>query len=91
MEKLTNTQVLDAHLVDWRKLAQALHARFRTGDFVTGLRFVSAATEAAEAANHHPDILVHDWNAVRLRLTTHSAGGLTQNDFRLARTIDAIA
>ncbi|MBA2558843.1 MAG: 4a-hydroxytetrahydrobiopterin dehydratase, partial [Propionibacteriales bacterium] len=47
MEKLTTTQILDARLDDWRKLAQALHARFLTGDFVTGLRFVTAVAEAA--------------------------------------------
>ena len=56
MEKLTNTQILDARLDDWRRLAQALHARFRTGDFVTGLEFVTAVTAAAERANHHPDV-----------------------------------
>ena len=43
----------------------------------------------AEEANHHPDILVQ-WNKVTLTLSTHSAGGLTANDFRLARTIDAL-
>ena len=48
METLTNQQILDAGLTDWRKLAQALFARFRTGDFVTGLAFVTAVAEAAE-------------------------------------------
>ena len=38
MDAITNQQVLDAGLDDWRKLAQALHARFLTGDFATGLR-----------------------------------------------------
>jgi len=46
--------------------------------------------EAAEAANHHPDILVHDYKHVRLTLSTHSAGGITANDFALAATIDEI-
>jgi 4a-hydroxytetrahydrobiopterin dehydratase len=44
----------------------------------------------AEAANHHPDILIHGWNHVRLSVTNHSAGGLTQADFDLAATIDAL-
>ena len=42
--------------------------------------------DLAEEANHHPDILVHGWNNVRLTLTTHSEGGLTDNDFQMART-----
>jgi 4a-hydroxytetrahydrobiopterin dehydratase len=42
----------------------------------------------AEAANHHPDILLHGWNRVRLELSTHSQGGLTEADFALARQID---
>jgi 4a-hydroxytetrahydrobiopterin dehydratase len=46
---------------------------------------------AAAAANHHPDILVHGWNKVRLTLTTHSAGGLTEKDAAMARTIDGLS
>ena len=45
---------------------------------------------AAEAANHHPDILVHGWNKVRLTLSTHSQGGLTDADFGLASEIDRL-
>ena len=48
------------------------------------------AAGAAEDANHHPDILVHGWNKVRLTLTTHSAGKLTDNDRRMAERIDAL-
>ena len=70
MEKLTNSQILDAGLDDWRLLAQALHARFLTGDLVRGLAFVTAVTEAAERANHHPDVtLTYPW--VDLRLISH--------------------
>jgi 4a-hydroxytetrahydrobiopterin dehydratase len=47
--------------------------------------------EAAEEANHHPDILVHGWNRLRLTLSTHSEGGLTQSDLDMARRIDALA
>ena len=46
--------------------------------------------EAAEAANHHPDILIHGWNRVRLTLSTHSVGGLTQADLDMARTLDEV-
>jgi 4a-hydroxytetrahydrobiopterin dehydratase len=48
------------------------------------MAFVNRVAEAAEAANHHPDILVHGWNRVRLSLTNHAQGGLTEADFALA-------
>lgn len=89
-EQLTLSDVMDAGLDDWRLLALALHARFRTGDFVTGLGFVTAVTELAEAANHHPDVtLTYPW--VDLRLISHDAGRLTRRDLDLARQISALA
>ena len=60
-------------------------------DFRAAVAFVDQVAELAEAANHHPDILLHGWNKVRLTLSTHSAGGLTQADFRLAGEIDDVA
>ncbi|MBA2558431.1 MAG: 4a-hydroxytetrahydrobiopterin dehydratase [Propionibacteriales bacterium] len=90
MEILTSKQILDARLDDWRKLAQALHARFRTGDYVTGLEFVTAATEAAERANHHPDVTL-TYPVVDLKLTSHDVSQVTQRDVDLARRISEIA
>jgi 4a-hydroxytetrahydrobiopterin dehydratase len=46
--------------------------------------------EVAEEANHHPDILLHGWNKVKLSMINHSAGGLTEVDFRMAERFDAI-
>jgi 4a-hydroxytetrahydrobiopterin dehydratase len=60
-------------------------------DFAAAIAFVDRVAEAAEAANHHPDILVHGWRNVRLTLSTHSAGGLTGADFELAAQIDRLA
>ncbi len=60
-------------------------------DFAAAIAFVNRVAEAAEAANHHPDILVHGWNKVRLTLSTHSAGGLTGADFELAAQIDRLS
>jgi 4a-hydroxytetrahydrobiopterin dehydratase len=51
---------------------------------------VNRVAVLAQDANHHPDILVHGWNKVRLELSTHSAGGLTAADFALAARIDAL-
>lgn len=90
MEKLTSKQILDAHLDDWRKLAQALHARFLTGDFVTGLKFVTAVTESAERANHHPDVTL-TYPFVDVKLISHDVSQVTQRDIDLARRISEIA
>jgi 4a-hydroxytetrahydrobiopterin dehydratase len=90
MEKLTSTQILDAQLDDWRKLAQALHARFLTGKFVTGLTFVTAVTEAAEEANHHPDVTL-TYPFVDVKLISHDVSQVTQRDIDLARRISEIA
>ena len=59
-------------------------------DFGAAITVVDRVAELAEAANHHPDILVHGWNNVRLTLSTHSAGGLTDADFALAAEIDRV-
>jgi 4a-hydroxytetrahydrobiopterin dehydratase len=90
MEQLTTQQILDAGLDDWRKLATALHARFLTGDFATGFRFVTAVTEAAEGANHHPDVTL-TYPCVDVRLVSHDVSGVTRRDVDLARRISEIA
>ena len=63
---------------------------FDFGDFVEALRFVNRVGKLAEAQGHHPDISIR-YNKVTLDLVTHSAGGLTELDFRLAAAIDALA
>jgi 4a-hydroxytetrahydrobiopterin dehydratase len=58
-------------------------------DFGEALRYVNAVGYLAEKANHHPDIAV-SWNKVTLTLVSHSAGGLTDRDFMLARKVNAL-
>ena len=53
------------------------------------MRFVNRLAKLAEAANHHPDIVIR-YNKVRLILTTHDEGGLTEKDFRLANKINKL-
>jgi 4a-hydroxytetrahydrobiopterin dehydratase len=53
--------------------------------------FVNQVADVAEQANHHPDILVHGWNKVKLSLTNHSAGGLTEPDFEMAKKFDQLS
>lgn len=90
MATLTTAQVLDAGLDDWRPLAGTLRARFSTGDFVSGLRLLEAVTEAAEAANHHPDVTL-TYPQVDIALVSHDVGALTDRDVDLARRISEIA
>jgi 4a-hydroxytetrahydrobiopterin dehydratase len=90
MEKLPVQQIIDAGLDDWRKLAQALHARFVTGNFARGLAFVTAVAEAAERADHHPDLTLR-YSSVDLTLISHDVSRITPRDLDLAGRISEIA
>jgi 4a-hydroxytetrahydrobiopterin dehydratase len=74
----------------WQRDADEIVREWRFEDFNEAMAFVNRVAEAAEGANHHPDILVHGWNKVRLSLTNHSAGGLTDADFEMAGRIDQL-
>jgi 4a-hydroxytetrahydrobiopterin dehydratase len=74
----------------WRQEGEALVRDVEHADFAAAIAYVGRVAELAEEAGHHPDILVHGWNKVRLTLTTHSAGRLTQADHDLAARIDAL-
>lgn len=86
-------QEIDERLreTSWSREGEAIEREWRFADFAQALAFVSRVGEAAERAGHHPDILLHGWNRVRLTLSTHSQGGLTQADFDLARAIEPLA
>ncbi|HZU72799.1 MAG TPA: 4a-hydroxytetrahydrobiopterin dehydratase [Acidimicrobiales bacterium] len=58
-------------------------------DFAEAMVLVNQVAELAEAADHHPDIAI-SWNKVTLRLSTHSAGGITAKDLELAERIDRL-
>lgn len=75
---------------EWRRDGQAITREWKLENFAQAIAFVNRVAEAAETANHHPDILLHGWNKVRLELSTHSEGGLTQADFDMADTLDAL-
>ena len=64
---------------------------FEFSNFAAALAFVNRVAEVAEEANHHPDILIHGWNKVRLTLSTHDKGQITDNDHALAKKIDDLA
>jgi 4a-hydroxytetrahydrobiopterin dehydratase len=75
---------------DWHRDGATIVRDLRVADFAAAIALVERVAELAEAANHHPDILVHGWNKVRLTLSTHSEGGITAADLALAERIDAL-
>ncbi|MFZ2113431.1 MAG: 4a-hydroxytetrahydrobiopterin dehydratase [Solirubrobacteraceae bacterium] len=84
---------IDASLAvgEWQRDGQAIAREWSFEDFAHAIAFVNSVADVAEAANHHPDIDLHGWNKVRLSLSTHSEGGLTQTDFDMASRIDKLA
>jgi 4a-hydroxytetrahydrobiopterin dehydratase len=80
-----------AELGNWQRSDDAIVREWKLADFAAAIAFVNRVAELAEAANHHPDILLHGWNNVRLTLSTHSQGGLTEADFALAGEIDGLS
>jgi 4a-hydroxytetrahydrobiopterin dehydratase len=75
---------------DWQHEDDALVRDYEFPDFKAAMWFVNRVADLAEERNHHPDILVHGWNKVRLTYTTHSAGGVTDADHELAAAVDSL-
>ena len=74
----------------WSREDDAIVKEFDRGDFAGSVDFVNAIAPSAEEMNHHPDLEI-SWSKVTVKITTHSEGGLTGNDFELARKVDAAA
>lgn len=74
----------------WQRSGKAIARTFEFKNFVEAIAFVEQLVEPAEAAAHHPDLAI-SYNKVTVSLTSHDAGGLTEKDFELARTISQIA
>jgi 4a-hydroxytetrahydrobiopterin dehydratase len=73
----------------WRREGGVMVKTVTRSDFAEAMGFVNEVAGLSEAANHHPDIDIR-WNTVTLRLSTHSAGGLTAKDLALAEQIDGL-
>jgi 4a-hydroxytetrahydrobiopterin dehydratase len=76
-------------LSGWDRDDGAIRKPFKGEDFQSSVDFVNRLTPVAEEMNHHPDLEI-SWNTVTVTITTHSEGGLTENDFELASRIDAL-
>ena len=92
MTVLSDSDV-DTRLADssWQRKGGAITREWKLTDFAAAIAFVNRVADLAEQANHHPDIDLHGWNKVSLRLSTHSEGGITQADLDIADRIDALA
>ena len=102
MDMLSGDQIQDAHLTDWRKLAQGLHARYLAADFGSGARLLAAVAEAVDGLGDHLRATVGD-GFLDLKLITldavyrdddgheHDVEWVTEQDLDLARRISAVA
>ena len=84
---------MDAHAAGpagWEEIDGALEREYRCKDFAAAIDFVNRIAEAAERANHHPDIDIR-WNRVRLRWRTHAQDAITARDVEMAQHSDQLA
>ena len=92
MELLSDSEI-DSRLAEldgWDRDGETIVKTFELADFVGSVEFIDRVVEPAEEMGHHPDLNV-SWNKVRVSITTHAAGGLTANDFELAKRIEGVA
>ena len=92
MGVLTDTEIQEAlaSLHGWQRNGIAIQRVFRFPDFKAAMQFVNKVADAAELANHHPDIDIR-YNTITMALVSHDSGGVTQRDVRMAATINKIA
>lgn len=91
LEPMSESQIEDAlrEASEWSLVTDAIQRTYQFKDFLQSMKFVNAIAEAAESAQHHPDILIR-WNKVTLTLSTHDAGGITKKDFDFAAKAEAL-
>ena len=92
MDLLTDEQISErlGNVPGWSRQGDSIVHVQTLADFRAAVLYVGAVAYLAEAANHHPDITI-EWSKVTLTLSTHSAGGLTVNDFALAEQINRLS
>ena len=89
---LLNDEEIDGRLQGlsgWERDGEAITKDFKSDDFKGSVGFVNRVMPVAEAMNHHPDLAI-SWDTVTVTISTHSEGGLTENDFDLAARVDAL-
>jgi 4a-hydroxytetrahydrobiopterin dehydratase len=90
MTEILSDSEADARLsAGWTRSGAEISREVELASFPQAIEVVNRVAERAEAADHHPDIDIR-WRTLTFRLSTHSAGGLTEKDFDLASQIDAV-
>jgi 4a-hydroxytetrahydrobiopterin dehydratase len=79
-----------ASLRGWQREGDAITREFVLAGFTEAAQFIAQIAPVANAMDHHPDVQIYRYKRVKIVLTTHSAGGITQNDFDLAAKIDTL-
>jgi 4a-hydroxytetrahydrobiopterin dehydratase len=77
-------------LSNWNFSNNQIGKEYQLKNFAEALSFVNKVGRFAEEIDHHPDILMHSWNKVKITVSTHSEGGVTEKDFQLAEKIESI-
>ncbi|HET6401570.1 MAG TPA: 4a-hydroxytetrahydrobiopterin dehydratase [Candidatus Kapabacteria bacterium] len=99
MEKTANDRVNDQQIHEFLRnmpgwiytsTNASIERTFVRKNFLDAVAFIEQIAPIAERMDHHPDILLSGYKNVKVMLSTHSAGGVTQNDFVLARVIDQL-
>lgn len=90
MNKLNQDQISSnlLKLSGWSYENASISKQFQFKDFIEALSFVNTVGMESEKMDHHPDILMFAWNKVKITISTHSAGGVTDKDFALAQKIE---
>jgi 4a-hydroxytetrahydrobiopterin dehydratase len=91
MARLSDAEIDErlGELDGWKRSGDAIVKEFDNGDFKGSVDFVNRLTPEAEEMSHHPDLEI-SWKTVTVTITSHSEGGLTDNDFELASRIDGL-
>lgn len=91
MAVLTDSEIQQAlgSLKGWQRQGKAIQRVFEFPDFKAAMQFVNKIADAAEQANHHPDIDIR-YNKVTTALISHDSGGVTQRDIKMAKRINEI-
>ena len=92
MQRLTENLIKNklGELKGWELEKDTILKEFELKNFSDALAFIVKIGIEAEKMDHHPDLFLHGWNKVKVTLSTHSAGGITENDFNLAQQIEKI-
>ena len=92
MEKLSDEEIRNAlkNLAGWEYANGSIKKTFKTPNFPTTMGFVTAVGGFCQKRNHHPDYILMKFKEVEVSFSTHSAGGITQNDIEIASDLEKI-